>query len=209
MTLATLMNPVLGPYVQQLGLLHDHFCPRQVLGMRIGLQAAALLGAPAPQTDKRIIAFAETDGCFVDGASVVTGCTVGHRTLRIVDQGKIAVVFADTLTRQALRVWPHPGARRRAPEYAPDAPDTWHAYLYAYQVMPPEELLLWRPVDLLLSLDEVVGSPDTRAMCSLCGEEIINQREVYSAGKPRCRSCAGESFYAPAVTAPPDIPRRS
>lgn len=68
---------------------HHKICPRQVLGVRIGLLAGRLLEMPSPQPEKRLLAIAETDGCFVDGISAATGCYVGRRTLRIEDYGKL------------------------------------------------------------------------------------------------------------------------
>jgi formylmethanofuran dehydrogenase subunit E len=64
---------------------HSHLCPRQVLGVRIGLVGAAALGIDAPRLDKRLLVILETDGCFADGVEVTTGCSVGHRTLRVED----------------------------------------------------------------------------------------------------------------------------
>lgn len=86
---------------------HHKLCPRQVLGVRIGLLAGHLLEMPLPQPEKRLLAIAETDGCFVDGISAATGCYVGRRTLRIEDYGKTSVTFINTLTEQAFRIVPH------------------------------------------------------------------------------------------------------
>jgi formylmethanofuran dehydrogenase subunit E len=48
---------------------HRRICPRQVLGVRIGLLAGRAFETPLPQPEKRLLAIAETDGCFVDGLS--------------------------------------------------------------------------------------------------------------------------------------------
>ncbi len=77
---------------------HKHLCPRQVLGVRMGMYAADLLGIDLPQGDKRVLTFVETDGGFADEVTAATGCTLGHRTLRHVDHGKTAAVFVDTKT---------------------------------------------------------------------------------------------------------------
>ncbi|MEW6402974.1 MAG: formylmethanofuran dehydrogenase subunit E family protein [Chloroflexota bacterium] len=61
---------------------HDHPCPRQILGVRIGLAGMKTLGLHEPPAKKQLLVIAETDGCFVDGVIAATHCTVGHRTLR-------------------------------------------------------------------------------------------------------------------------------
>ncbi len=52
----------------------DHLCPRQVLGVRMGMFAAELFRLDLPQKDKRLFTFIETDGCLVDGIAAATGC---------------------------------------------------------------------------------------------------------------------------------------
>ncbi|MEO5951023.1 MAG: FmdE family protein [Chloroflexia bacterium] len=178
--------------------LHDHACPRQVIGVRAGVLASRLFGLELPQQNKRLFAFVETDGCFTDGVLVATGCSLGKRTMRLVDYGKVAVTFVDTLSGKAVRVWPNPSARERAWKYAPDAVDSWHAQLEAYQVMPTCELLLFEQVELTVSMPELISQPGLRATCSICGEEIMNEREVLGSieGQALCRHCAGvDSYY--------------
>ena len=41
---------------------HKHLCPRQVLGVRIGLAGAVALDLEAPRNDKRLLVILETDG---------------------------------------------------------------------------------------------------------------------------------------------------
>jgi formylmethanofuran dehydrogenase subunit E len=185
----------LSTYLEQSAALHKHLCPRQVLGARIGMYAAELLNLELPQTNKRLIAFVETDGCFADGISVATGCWLGRRTLRLVDYGKVAATFVDTRTAQAIRIWPDPLARSRAADYASAERSRWHMYLAAYQVMPTAELLRAEAVDLRLDLAALVSRPGVRVSCSACDEEIINEREVVIEGEILCRSCAGERYY--------------
>jgi len=64
---------------------HSHLCPRQILGVRIGLADITSLGFSKPPAKKQLLAISETDGCFVDDIIAATGCTVGHRTLRVED----------------------------------------------------------------------------------------------------------------------------
>lgn len=129
---------------------HHKICPRQVLGVRIGLLAGLLFDLPLPQSDKRLLAIAETDGCFVDGLSAATGCYVGRRTLRIEDFGKTAVTFVDMLTEQAIRIAPQSHIRELAWDYASSVRNKWEAQLIGYKHIPDELLFCWQPVELTI-----------------------------------------------------------
>jgi formylmethanofuran dehydrogenase subunit E len=133
-----------------------------------------------------------------DGISVATGCWFGRRTLRLIDYGRVAATFVDTRINRAVRIWPNPKARDRAASYASDERSRWHMYLAAYEVMPTAELLLAEDVALSIDLAALISRPGVRVTCEVCGEEIINEREVCREGKILCRSCAGERYYQPA-----------
>lgn len=177
--------------------LHHHLCPRQVLGVRMGLAGGAWLGLTLPQIDKRLLTVVETDGCVIDGLAVATGCRVGRRTMRVLDFGKVAATFVDTQTGRAIRVAPHPSVRQRARDYAPEAQNRWEAYLIGYQRMPDEALLHLQPVTLTVSLEKLLSKEGHRVQCDVCGEEITNEREVSRNGQTLCRACAGECYYRP------------
>ncbi len=174
----------------------NQLCPRQVLGVRMGMYAADLFRIDLPQTDKRLHVFVETDGCLIDGITAATGCSCGHRTMHILDYGKCSATFVDTLTGCAIRIWPHPAARQRALAHAPGAPDRWHAQLEAYQVMPNTELFMAQPVELRVSLAALISRHGMRVTCEECGEDIINERQVVRPGRVLCRPCAGDSYYS-------------
>jgi formylmethanofuran dehydrogenase subunit E len=187
--------PALTELLESTAVLHRHLCPRQVLGVRMGMLAGKVLGLELPQKGKRLITIAETDGCVCDGISAATGCTVGHRTLRVEDYGKIAATFVDVKTGQAVRVAPRLDVRERAYVYAPDEPRHYFAQLKAYQVMPDGELLSIAPVRLRTPIEAIVSRAGVRVNCEVCGEEIINQREVEHEGLTLCRACAGTAYY--------------
>jgi formylmethanofuran dehydrogenase subunit E len=176
--------------------MHHHLCPRQVLGVRMGMLAGHWLGLDLPQPDKRLFVFMETDGCTADGVSVATGAWVGRRTMRMVDFGKVAATFFDTESGQAVRIHPHPDSRQRAITAAPEAPDRWHAQLAGYQRLQDHELLIAEPVELKVDLAELISHDGARALCARCGEEISNQRELVRGGEVLCRGCAGEAYCA-------------
>lgn len=188
--------------LQQSAAVHRHLCPRQVLGVRMGVLAGRRLGLDLPQSDKRLIVFMEIDGCASDGVAVATGAWVGRRTMRIMDFGKVAATFVDTISGNAVRIHPHPEARARAVAAAPEAPDRWHAQLLGYQRLPDDQLLVAEPVALTVDLAALISRPGVRTTCSICGEEILNQRQVVRGDEAVCRACAGEAYYTLAEPEP-------
>jgi formylmethanofuran dehydrogenase subunit E len=196
---------LLDDLMQASSVRHQHLCPRQVLGIRIGLRGLQALhfADSADQTrfrnaDKRLLTIVETDGCGADGVAVATDCYVGRRTLRLMDFGKVAATIVDTHTGCAVRVAPRPDVRQRVHAYALAAPSRWHAYLQGYQLMPDEALLQTQEVRLTQPLSTILSRPNLRVRCSGCGEEIMNEREVRQGGHVLCRSCAGDRYYTPA-----------
>ncbi len=194
-TSSILTLPKLDDLLKASAVHHHKICPRQVLGVRIGLLAGRLLEIPLPQPEKRLLAVAETDGCFIDGLSAATDCYVGRRTLRVEDYGKTAVTFIDTLTEQAIRIAPNNNIRETAWKYAPSARNKWEAQLIGYQHIPDELLFHSQRVKLIVPMKQIIGQAGKRVSCEICGEEIINRREVIHEGTVLCKSCAGESYF--------------
>jgi len=194
----------LDQFLEASAALHRHLCPRQVLGVRMGMLAGEILGLDLPQSDKRLITLVETDGCASDGIAVATNCRAGRRTLRVEDYGKVAATFVDTQTGRAVRIAPGADVRGRARAYAPEARNRWEAQMLGYQRMPVTELLAVQSVQLKTPIEQIVSRPGRKAVCEVCGEEIMNEREVVRDGLTLCRACAGESYYL----LPAELPAR-
>ena len=176
---------------------HNHLCPRQVLGARIGLAGAASLGLELPRHDKRLMVILESDGCFADGIEAATGCTIGHRTMRIEDYGKIAAAFVDVETGQALRISPQTDVRAKALDFVSDECRHYFAQLQAYQSMSENELLNIQPIKLTTPIKAILSRAGLRVNCEKCDEEIINEREVILDGHVLCRTCSDGGYYYP------------
>lgn len=174
---------------------HTHLCPRQVLGVRMGLAGLVAIGLEAPMPHKVALVIIESDGCFADGIEVATGAMVGHRTLRLADEGKIAATFANVKTGITVRLAPRLDVRQRTLAYAPDVKKKYYAQLKGYQVMPIMELFTFQEVTLEPSLEAIISRPGIRTKCARCGEEIINQRQVFTHGVTLCKTCAGNGYY--------------
>lgn len=174
---------------------HSHLCPRQVLGVRMALAGAAALGMEVPRKDKKLLVIAETDGCFIDGIEVAAGVAAGHRTLRIEDYGKVAATFIDSKRGEAVRLAPRCDVRERAGLYAPEEARHYFAQLVGYQRMPDDALFTFTRVVLNQPVEEIISRPGVRVNCSVCGEEIMNEREIIYGGLNYCRACFGLGYY--------------
>lgn len=174
---------------------HSHLCPRQILGVRLGLAGMNALGFEASPDKKQLLVIAETDGCFADGITAATDCTVGHRTLRVEDYGKTATTFVDTKTSRVIRVAPVLDIRQKAYSYAPAESRHYFAQMQAYQIMPDDEMFTITEVQLAASIEYIVSRPGIRVNCDVCGEEIMNEREVKQNGLTLCRACAHGGYY--------------
>jgi len=182
---------------------HSHLCPRQILGVRISLAGMKALGFHEPPAKKRLFVVAETDGCFVDGVIAATGCTVGHRTLRVEDYGKVAATFVDAKTGRAVRVTPCLDVRELACIFVPEEARHYFAQMRAYQIMPDETMLTVQDVTLNVPIKKIISRPGLRQNCDGCGEEIMNEREIHRDGLTLCRACAGEGYYQIASSSTP------
>jgi formylmethanofuran dehydrogenase subunit E len=64
----------------------------------------------------------------------------------------------------------------------------------SYQIMPAAELLSACEVKLLIDLKELIARRGVRVNCSICGEEILDQREMIRDDKMLCRFCASGDY---------------
>ena len=188
---------------------HHKLCPRQVLGVRMGMLAGKVLNLDLPQKEKRLFTFVESDGCGMGGIAVASGCFPERRTMRVLDYGKLAATFVDTQTGAAIRIYPHPEGRARARAHFPEY-TRWQSHLEGYQVLPDEDLFIVEPVQLSVSVEEIISKPHQKVICARCGEEISNERQVILDDQSLCRSSAGNGYYTHAVPSPqhakPSIP---
>lgn len=185
---------------------HGHLCPGQVLGVRMTLAGCRGLDLDRPRSaGKRLVIFVEIDRCATDAIQALTGVSLGKRTLKHLDYGKMAATFADTETGRAVRVVARDDARSRARAWAPGIADARQAQMAAYRMMPEAELLAIGPVVV------APGWLDRRRVrvdCSGCGESVGYEREVVIEGRTLCRACAGPPYYASAGVLPGGDPDR-
>jgi formylmethanofuran dehydrogenase subunit E len=170
--------------------IHGHHCAGQVLGVRMAMIGCREVGIDEPKNCKKLIVYVEMDRCATDAVQAVTGCSLGKRTLKFLDYGKMAATFINTATQQAVRVLAKDDARAEVSRYA-ESTDNWReAQKQAYRVMPEALLFSIRTVALEVSPRDMPGYRTNRVDCTKCGEGINFNREVRVDGQTLCVPCA-------------------
>jgi len=187
-------------HLAEAAAFHGGDCPGQTLGVRIARAGLERLGINDPLSDawrKNIMVYVEIDRCAADALMIVTGCRVGKRTLKLVDNGIMAATFINLKEGRAVRVTAREEARSLAPKYAPEEQNKYEQQRLAYLVMPDEELLDLEEVKVAIPPEDMPGSPISRVVCEQCGDTVVDMREVVRDGSVLCRNCAGPTYFTP------------
>ena len=176
---------------------HGHLCPGQVLGVKMSLLGMRKVGINDLQTrdKKNLLVFVELDRCATDAIQSVTGCSLGRRSMKFMDYGKMAATFVNLKTGKAVRVIGRGDAREKARGMKKGGGHKYADQIAAYRMMTEDELFETEDVDVQLRPEDMPGRPTKRIQCDLCREEILDMREVHKEGKVVCRSCAGGGYY--------------
>ncbi|HEX6768416.1 MAG TPA: molybdopterin-guanine dinucleotide biosynthesis protein B [Candidatus Binatia bacterium] len=174
--------------------IHGHQCAGQILGVRMAMLGCREVAIDEPRGCKKLIVYAEIDRCATDAVQAVTGCSLGKRTLKYLDYGKMAVTFLNTETGRAVRVLAKDDARNLVPLYVKDSANLRDAQKQAYRIMPEEALFAVKPVTIDVPPHEMPGYRGKRVECAECGEGINFNREVERAGRVLCIPCAQEAL---------------
>jgi formylmethanofuran dehydrogenase subunit E len=174
--------------------IHGHLCAGQVLGVRMAMVGCREVGIDEPRGCKKLVVYVEIDRCATDAIQAVTGCSLGKRSLKFLDYGKMAATFVNQETQKAVRVLARDDARSLAASYVNGAANRHEAERQAYVVMPEESLFTLSAVEIEIPPTERPGSRGSRVACGKCGEGINFKREVIKDGKTLCIPCARGSY---------------
>jgi formylmethanofuran dehydrogenase subunit E len=189
---ASLTARSLDELVAEAVAFHGHECPGIVLGVRMVLAGCRALGVDCPRAaGKDFVVIAEIARCAIDAIEVLTGASLGKRTLHLVDYGKMAATFVQRSADRAVRVAALDAARWLASAWWPSEPDPRRRQMLAYRALPDADLLAVVPV----RVRPAWFAPRVRVFCARCGEGVHYRREVVREGRLLCRACAGESYY--------------
>ncbi|MFA6362478.1 FmdE family protein [Methanoregula sp.] len=169
---------------------HGHVCPGIVLGTRLTIAGLRELGMTPTEPARNLIVYMEIDRCGTDAVQAITGCSLGHRTLKHKDFGKFAATFVDTRNGNAIRVAVNEKNRAEHDKLGPKD------LLKLLSEVPEDEILKIEHVRITIKKEDLPGFPVEKANCSKCGEQISDNRHMVVNGRVLCRNCAGESYYS-------------
>ncbi len=185
---------------------HGHLCAGQILGVRMAMLGCLRLGIDDPRGKdrKRLVTFVEIDRCATDAISVVTGCRLGKRALKVRDWGKMAATFVDLSTNRAIRIAARESSKERARRLHPEIENKNQQQMAAYRELPDAELFSEQWVSVPLHPREFPGYKGERVACSICGESINYDRFLRDGESIVCIPCANPEtrYYQPLTGIP-------
>ena len=177
--------------------IHGHICAGQVLGVRMSLLALSLLNIydPKGQDRKKIYVIVEIDRCATDAIQSVTGCTLGKRSMKWIDNGIMAATYINLETGRAVRIVALEEARESSKKYCTEIGDKYARQLEAYKLMPDSELFKVSDVKVSIPPEDLPGRPLRRVQCTTCGEWVQDSREIEKDGTVFCKNCANGPYF--------------
>jgi len=206
--------------LKKAGELHGHFCPYVALGVRAGYTALKTLGIERNLGMEEVIAIVEANNCFSDGVQMTTGCSFANNALIYHDLGKTAVTVAKRdgghpTMAQAVRVAVRAAYSTSFDERYPEAHELFEKIVTNREEPTPEEQArlseLWAETSykqLALPEEEIFTIEKKQidlpayapihdsAICSVCGESVMETKARLRDGQPICIACAGAEYYA-------------
>lgn len=183
--------------LEEAKLFHGSLCAGARMGVRMSILGLNAIGIndPKGKDRKSIMVFVEMDRCAADAILSVTGCRPGKRTMKIMNYGKMAATFINLNTGKAVRVVErnNDGDKLFTREMIQNSPRT-----VDYLKRTDDELFSITEVKVEISPEDMPGPPLKSVPCAICGERILDMRDVTVDGKYLCRPCAESNrYYSP------------
>jgi formylmethanofuran dehydrogenase subunit E len=173
-------------YLKKVGEHHGHICGGIALGTKMTLAAMKKLGMEPGVKNKNLIVYVEIDRCMTDAVQVITGCSLGHRSLKHIDYGKFAATFVNLQTGKAIRATIKESFDSKGPT---------EEMCRKVETTPDEEMVILQDVKIAIPETDLPGSPRQKAFCASCGERVMDGREVIQGDKILCRGCGKGKYY--------------
>lgn len=167
---------------------HGDICPGIATGTRMTIAAMRELGMNPLEKNQNLIVYVEIDRCATDAIQAITGCSLGHRTLKVLNFGKFAATFVDTQNGKAVRVSQLPKKE--------DQPTDMNKLRDMILNAPEEQIIRIQEVSVQIPPEDMPGFPSRSVTCSKCKEQIMDGRDIQKGDLILCKSCSGEAYYS-------------
>ncbi len=178
----------IGILLEKARAFHGEVCPGIVMGTRMTIAAMRELGMDPLVHNRDLIVYVEIDRCATDAIQAITGVTLGHRTLKFLDYGKFAATFADASTGRAFRVAALPKKNNGEQDFKEISRQL--------MTIPESEIFTIEAVEITIPPQDLPGFPTHKDVCSQCGEQILDRREIIRDGRVLCKNCLNGSYYS-------------
>jgi len=169
---------------------HGDLCAGIILGTRMTMIGMREIGLNPMERSKNLIVYVEIDRCIADAIQAITGCSLGHRSLKYLPYGKFAATYINLKTGEAVRV--SVVEKKRTEKTGPEAmKDAARILLES----PEADLFRLKRVKVAIPDGDMPGMPQYRARCSRCNEMIVDNKEVTVDSTVLCGNCAHGSYY--------------
>jgi len=169
---------------------HGDLCAGIVLGTRMTMIGMGELGMNPMERNRNLIVYVEIDRCIADAIQAITGCSLGHRSLKYRPYGKFAATYINIKTGDAVRV--SVVEKKRTDKTGSEAMKEAVKILLE---APEADLFRIKKVQVAIPDGDMPGMPKRRARCSRCNEMIVDDKEVTVDGIVLCGNCAHGSYY--------------
>ena len=166
---------------------HGHLCTGQVVGVRMARLALKKLDINDPKNFRDLVVYVECDRCLTDAIGTVTGCKLGRRNLKWMDYGRSAASFLNLQTGDAIRI---SSKKKNNP---PDGMDM----VEFFEGITDEAMFNIQPVQIHYRPEDLPGKPLDKMTCPICGEMVMDGRQVEKNGVAMCKACANGAYYEP------------
>lgn len=192
---------------------HGHICSFSAYGVKAGYYAMKKL-ALTNQGMEEVLAIVETNNCFSDGIQVTTGCTFGNNGLIFHDIGKTAVSVINRKSRDAMRLSLKKDFLDSRKEVYPLISSLFERIVARRKKVSSSDRQKFFKLSEEMAINEL-GVPEAEmfdikrsmaeppgyapifdsAVCSICGESVMESRARVKEGKPACITCQDDWFF--------------
>ena len=174
---------------------HGEVCAGIILGTRMTIAGMKNLGMNPLERNRFLIVYVENDRCVADAIQAITGCSLGHRTLKYLPYGKFAATFVDLKTGAAVRI-------SIADKTINDRLGTVAVKDINPKILletPESDLFHILRVTCIIPDDDMPGLPKHKTYCNNCNEVILDNKVVVRDGTILCCNCGGVPYYTEPV----------